>query len=80
MLLAHPDISLLTLNAPQGAMNGVTPLGMAAWQNLPDTVQVLLEGSTNTVSVDAMDSHGATALMCMNLNHISYFRNAHLIF
>ena len=45
-------------------MNGVIPLGMAAWLNLPDVVRLLLEDSSHTVSVDGMDSHGATALMC----------------
>ena len=63
-LLTHPDISLLTLNAPQLSMNGVIPLGMAAWLNQPEVVRVLLEDSADAVSVDGMDSHGATALMC----------------
>lgn len=64
MLLAHADISLFTLNAPQSSMNGVIPLGMAAWLNLPQAVRVLLEESAGAVSVDGMDGHGATALMC----------------
>jgi len=42
----------------------VIPLGMAAWLNQPQAVQVLLEDSSESVSVDGMDSHGATALMC----------------
>ena len=63
-LLTHPDISLFTLNAPQLSMNGVIPLGMAAWLNQPEVVRVLLEESADSVSVDGMDSHGATALMC----------------
>ena len=63
-LLKHPDISLFTLNAPQQFMKGVTPLGMAAWLNMVDGVQTLLEESSDTVSVDGMDTHGATALMC----------------
>ena len=45
-------------------MNGVIPLGMAAWLNQPEVVRVLLEESADSVSVDGMDSHGATALMC----------------
>lgn len=45
-------------------MNGVVPLGMAAWLNLPRVVRLLLEESEGAVSVDGMDSHGATALMC----------------
>ncbi|TFK62147.1 ankyrin [Pluteus cervinus] len=63
ILLGHPDISLLTLNLPHSSMNGVIPLGMAAWLNMPLAVRVLLEESSNCVSVDGMDSHGATALM-----------------
>ena len=63
-LITHPDISLLTLNTPQLSMNGVIPLGMAAWLNQPEVVRVLLEDGTDSVSVDGMDSHGATALMC----------------
>ncbi|TFK35544.1 hypothetical protein BDQ12DRAFT_687935 [Crucibulum laeve] len=62
-ILAHPDISLFTLNAPHSSMNGVIPLGMAAWLNMPTVVRLLLEDSANAVSVDGMDSHGATALM-----------------
>jgi len=62
-LVQHPNISLSTLNAPQSTMRGVTPLGMAAWLNMPDAVRVLLEHSGETVSVDGMDTHGATALM-----------------
>jgi len=64
LLLRHPDISLFTLNAPQSSMNGVIPLGMAAWLNLPDAVRILLEDSARAVAVDGMDAHGATALMC----------------
>jgi hypothetical protein len=58
-------MSLLTLNAPQMAYRGVTPLGMAAWLNTSDVVRVLLEESSEYVSVDGMDVHGATPLMCM---------------
>jgi hypothetical protein len=63
-ILTHPDISLFTLNAPQKALNGVTSLGMAAWLNLPKVVYMLLEDGAGAVSVDGMDSHGATPLMC----------------
>jgi hypothetical protein len=63
-MLTHPDISLLALNTPQLSMNGVIPLGMAAWLNQPEVVRVLLEDGTDAVSVDGMDFHGATALMC----------------
>ncbi|KAK0204505.1 ankyrin repeat-containing domain protein [Desarmillaria ectypa] len=63
ILLERPEISLYTLNAPQEAFNGVTPIGMAAWLNTYDIVRLLLEGSLHTVSVDGMDTHGATSLM-----------------
>lgn len=63
ILLGCPEISLYTLNAPQEAFNGVTPIGMAAWLNMYDVVRLLLEGSLHTVSVDGMDTHGATSLM-----------------
>lgn len=63
-LITHPKISLLTLNAPHNSMNGVVPLGIASWLNLPVVVKLLLEESADTISVDGMDSHGATALMC----------------
>lgn len=62
--ISHPDISLFTLNAPQDSINDVTPLGMAAWLDLPEVVQVLLEFSSGTISVDGMDTDGATPLMC----------------
>ncbi|KAF8907248.1 hypothetical protein CPB84DRAFT_1675023 [Gymnopilus junonius] len=63
ILVNHPDISLYTLNTPQSSMNGVIPLGMAAWLNQPQAIRILLEESADSVSVDGMDSHGATALM-----------------
>lgn len=61
LLLNHPNISLFTLNAsdPQGA----TPLGAAAGMNLLEIVQSLLADSSGAVSVDGIDSCGATALM-----------------
>lgn len=64
LLIMHPNINLFTLNAPQSSMNGVIPLGMAAWLNMADAIRVLLDDSSDTVSVDGMDTHGATALMC----------------
>ncbi|KAG5353025.1 hypothetical protein C0989_010993 [Termitomyces sp. Mn162] len=63
-LLSDPRISLFTLNGPQSLMNGVIPLGMAAWLNMEEAVQILLEESFDSVSVDGTDAHGATALMC----------------
>ncbi|KAJ7116485.1 ankyrin repeat-containing domain protein [Mycena epipterygia] len=62
-LLGDSQISLFTLNGPQMAYRGVTPLGMAAWLNTSDTVRVLLEESSEYVSVDGVDAHGATPLM-----------------
>ncbi|KAG6331185.1 hypothetical protein ID866_7906 [Astraeus odoratus] len=61
--LLHPDISLYTLNAPQDSINDVTPLGMAAWLDMPQVVRLLLECSAGAVSVDGMDTDGATPLM-----------------
>ncbi|KAF5379780.1 hypothetical protein D9615_005707 [Tricholomella constricta] len=63
LLLNHPKVSLFTLNAPQSSMNGVIPLGMAAWLNMEEAVRLLLDDSSDAVSVDGMDAHGATALM-----------------
>ncbi|KAF9026031.1 ankyrin [Hymenopellis radicata] len=63
LLLSRPEISLFTLNAPQDAFRGVTPIGVAAWMNLHDVVELLLKGSLYAVSVDGMDTHGATSLM-----------------
>ncbi|KAH7884497.1 hypothetical protein F5I97DRAFT_2037547 [Phlebopus sp. FC_14] len=61
--VSHPDISLYTLNAPQDSINDVTPLGMAAWLNMPDVVKLLLASSSGAVAVDGMDTDGATPLM-----------------
>lgn len=63
MAVSHPEISLYTLNAPQDSINDVTPLGMAAWLDMPQAVQVLLECSSGAISVDAEDTDGATPLM-----------------
>ncbi|KAI0087275.1 hypothetical protein BDY19DRAFT_242332 [Irpex rosettiformis] len=62
-LLTHEKISLYALNAPQTPMHGVTPLGLAAWLNIPDVVKMLLETCSGLVSVDGMDALGATPLM-----------------
>ncbi|KAJ7760727.1 hypothetical protein DFH07DRAFT_430276 [Mycena maculata] len=62
-LLGDSQMSLFTLNVPQMAYRGVTPLGMAAWLNMSDVVRVLLEESSEYVSVDGRDVHGATPLM-----------------
>ena len=64
LLVEHPHISLYSLNAPQEAMNGATPLGVATWLNAPEIVRILIETSASAVSVNGMDGHGATALMC----------------
>ncbi|KXN86468.1 Ankyrin repeat domain-containing protein 50 [Leucoagaricus sp. SymC.cos] len=63
IMLRHPQISLHCLNAPHAAANGVIPLSMAAWLNFPQLVELLLEESADTVAVDGLDAHGATALM-----------------
>nr|GAT56135.1 predicted protein [Mycena chlorophos] len=63
-LVRDAHVSLHTLNAPQRAYRGVTPLGMAAWLDRVDAVRVLLEESGDGVAVDGTDAHGATPLMC----------------
>lgn len=62
--LKHSAMTLATLNGPQKAFNGVTPLGMASWLGMCDVVCIMLEESLGSVIVDAPDSHGATPLMC----------------
>lgn len=64
ILLRRPEVSLSTLNAPQNAFNDATPLGMAAWLNMPEAVRVLLRSSLDCVAVDGTDMHGSTPLMC----------------
>ncbi|KAF9029800.1 ankyrin [Hymenopellis radicata] len=64
LLLSRSEISLFILNAPQNAFRGVTPIGVAAWMNLHNVVELLLKESLYGVSVDGMDTHGATSLMC----------------
>ena len=68
-LLGDSQTSLFTLNAPQMAYRGVTPLGMAAWLNLSDAVRVLLEESSEYVLVDGTDAHSATPLMYVLRTH-----------
>ena len=68
--LLHPDISLYTLNAPQGSINGVTPLAMAAWLNMPHIVRLLLECNAGSVSVDGTDTDGTTPLMCKSIYRV----------
>jgi hypothetical protein len=64
LLVDDRHVSLYTLNAPQESMNGVTPLGFAAWMNSPKAVETLLEASGGAVSVDGKDAYGVTPLMC----------------
>jgi hypothetical protein len=63
-ILRHPSLSLLTMNSPLIALNGVSPLGFAAWLNSPLAVSALLKYSMEAVAVDGMDSNRATPLMC----------------
>ncbi|KAJ3744161.1 ankyrin repeat-containing domain protein [Lentinula detonsa] len=63
ILLRRSEVSLSTLNAPQHAFNDATPLGMAAWLNMPEAVRVLLKTSLDSVAVDGTDMHGSTPLM-----------------
>lgn len=64
MLLQHGGLTLYSLNAPQDFLHGATPLGMAAWLNLPEAAQLFLEECQGLVVVDGMDTRGATPLMC----------------
>lgn len=64
-LLTHKDISLRTLNAPQPALNGTTPLCFLAWLGRLEEMRLLLEMTPSLVAVDARDSLNATPLMCM---------------
>ncbi|RDX57555.1 ankyrin [Lentinus brumalis] len=59
-LIRHESMSFYALNAPT---RGVTPLGLAAWLNVPDVVRVLLEESRGLVAVDGTDAVGVTPLM-----------------
>ncbi|PIL29763.1 transporter [Ganoderma sinense ZZ0214-1] len=59
-LLSSETASLYALNAPS---KGVTPLGLAAWLNIPDAIRVLLEESRGLVAVDGTDCLGVTPLM-----------------
>ncbi|KAM5538527.1 hypothetical protein V8D89_007860 [Ganoderma adspersum] len=59
-LLHSETASLYALNAPA---KGVTPLGLAAWLNVPDAIRVLLEESRGLVAVDGTDCLGVTPLM-----------------
>lgn len=64
ILVEHPHVSLHALNAPEDAMDGVTPLGVASWLNAPEVVRILLESGAGAVSVNGLDTHRATPLMC----------------
>ncbi|KAH9928647.1 uncharacterized protein B0H18DRAFT_244003 [Fomitopsis serialis] len=66
MLLDHEDISLFTLNSP---VRGVSPLCLAAWLDIPQLVQLLLEGSRGMIPVNGMDNFGATPLMYAARDH-----------
>ena len=60
-LIRSETTTFYALNAPA---RGVTPLGLAAWLNLPDTIRVLVEDTNGLVAVDGTDSLGVTPLMC----------------
>ncbi|KAH9902811.1 ankyrin [Cubamyces lactineus] len=59
-LISSDTTSLYALNAPA---RGVTPLGLAAWLNIPDVIRVLLDESHGLVAVDGTDALGVTPLM-----------------
>lgn len=66
-LVKDQGLSLYVANAP---FNGVTPLGLAAWLDLPNVARVLLEDGQGIVAVNGRDAHGATSLMCMSISPI----------
>jgi len=50
----------------------MTPLGtVTVWLDIPEAVQVLLESSSGAISVDGMDTDGATALVMCKSAHTS---------
>ncbi|OSD06346.1 ankyrin [Trametes coccinea BRFM310] len=59
-LIGSDTTSLYALNAPA---RGVTPLGLAAWLNIPDVIRVLLDEGRGLVAVDGTDAVGVTPLM-----------------
>ncbi|KAI9061005.1 ankyrin [Trametes sanguinea] len=59
-LIGSDTTSLYALNAPA---RGVTPLGLAAWLNIPDVIRVLLDDGRGLVAVDGPDAVGVTPLM-----------------
>ena len=63
-LVHHKNMTLASLNAPLDAMRGITPLGLAAWLNIPDIVRILLHECPGLIAVNGMDASGATPLMC----------------
>ena len=63
-LLHAEAISLAALNAPLAAVRGTTPLGLAAWLDAPAMVRILLCECPGLVSVNGVDTSGATALHC----------------
>jgi ankyrin repeat protein len=54
--------SLLSLNAPQEALGGLTPLAVAVKSGSVHAVRLLLETSARRVALNAADATGATAL------------------
>ncbi|KAI5120211.1 hypothetical protein M0805_006317 [Coniferiporia weirii] len=62
-LLDRRAFSLYALNASDLSLNGLTPLGMAAYLGRLDFVTALVEKCDGLVLVDGVDSHRATPLM-----------------
>jgi len=52
---------------PAARLNDSVHYTFSAWLNMPRAVEVLLECSAGRMSVDGMDSLGATPLMCSSL-------------
>lgn len=61
-LLRQPTLSLSSLNAPQDAIKGITPLALASYLGKDRIVASLLQDGTHC-QVNSCDRNGATALM-----------------
>ncbi|KAL1923528.1 uncharacterized protein VTP21DRAFT_8508 [Calcarisporiella thermophila] len=62
-LLFHPNISRETLNDPQKAIRGITPLCLASYLGKEPVLRLLLEMVGKGIDIDATDYNGATPLM-----------------
>ena len=63
LLIENCHVSLYMLNAPQEAMNRVTPLAFTAWRNSPKAIKTLLEAGGGMVAINGEDAYGVMLLM-----------------